>query len=199
MSAQIIALAGFRKVGKSKVADYLCEKHGYVKVHPFGIWKIGLSAMLQALGKTEEEAIRMVDGDLKDQDDDLFPGSGNIRRMRYVMEKLGKYVGTSKDFGSDYTLGWSIRAAQIKYPNKTLLLESVVYEAETARAMGAHIIKVVRPGTEGTGLETDEATRQITPDSILINDTDSFEQLYIDTEAHLMENGLLAVPESCEV
>lgn len=186
MTRTIIGLAGYRQVGKSKITEHLCENHGFKSVHPFEVWKEGLKAMYITIGIDEDTAEAMVRGNMKDTPHPELPDGQD---SRYVMERLGKWAGT--ELGSQWTLGLSLRQLDKLYPDTDLVIESIVYEVDVVRDFGGHICKVVRPGTKGTGHETDKMTDLIVPDSTFLNDGHDIELLGIEFDAHLAHLGLL--------
>ena len=186
MNRTIIGLAGFRKTGKSLIAEHLCKNHEFKSVHPFKVWKDVIKDFYMKIGIEEEEAENMVHGNLKDMQHPLLPGNAD---SRYLMEKLGKFAGTV--LSPEWTLGFSLQQAKAEYPDANLVIESLVYEVDLARRHGGHIIMVERPGTEGTGLETDKYTKLITPDSTFINDGNNPEQMISDFNDHMVRHDLM--------
>lgn len=186
MARKIIGLAGYRQVGKTNITQHLCEKHGFRSVHPFEVWKDGIKAIYMSIGIDEQEAESMVRGSLKDMPHDALP---NGHDSRYLMERLGKFAG--KDLGPEWTLGLALRQTNLLYPDTDLVIESIVYEVDVVREFGGHIIMVDRPNTNGKGLETDKHTQMIAPDSCFMNDGHNLENLMVEFDAHLREQGLL--------
>ena len=193
MSRIIVGLAGFRKTGKSLIAEHLCRDHGFKSVHPFRIWKDVIKDFYMKIGIGEEEAENMVHGHLKDMPHPLLPDNAD---SRYLMEKLGKFAGTG--LSPEWTLGFSLQQAKREYPDANLVIESLVYEVDLARQHGGHIIMVERPGTEGTGLETDKFTKIITSDSTFINDGNDPEQMISDFDDHMARHNLMPRRDSME-
>lgn len=194
MARKIIGLAGFRRVGKSLIAEHLCENHGFKSVHPFEVWKEGIKAIYTSIGIDPDTAERMVRGDLKDQPHEALPNGAD---SRYLMEHLGKFTGTG--LGPEWTLGLALQQITVKYPDADLVIESIVYEVDVVRSFGGHVVMIERPGTEGCGLETDQATKLITPDSRFINDGDDPELLKIEFDMHLAEIDMLRQNRGLEV
>ena len=191
MSRKIIALAGYRSTGKSKISDFLCEKRGFKSVHPFGVWKIGLKAMYEAIGIPPGEAEEMVYGSLKDTPHKELP---NGHDSRFLMEKLGNFTGT--ELGPDWTLRLALKEMDRLYPEDDLVIESIVYEADIIRDFGGHIVMVERPGTGDFTLETDRATQFIAPDSRFLNDGQDLSVLHADFDQHMARHGLHRSPDT---
>ena len=78
------------------------------------------------------------------------------------------------------------------YPDVTLIIESIVYEGDVLLDFGGHILMIDRPGTEGKGLDTDAATKLITPDSRFLNDGNELDVMLMEFEGHLMREGLIS-------
>jgi hypothetical protein len=190
MSRIVIGLAGFRQTGKSKAADYLKEKYGFQSVHPFNGGKAACMGYYTHLGIDEETAHEMIYGDLKDTPHPLLPGGV---ASRLFMERFGYFLG--EDMGKEWTIGAELERMERIDPNQNLIVESIVYEVDELRKHGGHIIMVTRPGTgpESTsaGLKTDEATQNIVPDSTIVNDFETLEDLYEAIDRHLEEHCLL--------
>ncbi len=186
--AKIIGLAGYRRTGKSEIAKHLIEEHGFQSVHPFGVWKVGCMAMLEAMGADPDTAWDMINGHLKDTPSDLLPGGVC---PRYLMEKLGNWAGTSAEMGPSWTIGTSLKAALASGNDAPLVVESVVYEVDEIHKMGGHIIMVNRPGRDGDGLDTDKKTDKIVPDSYFLNPGDDLTSMKIALDDHLKAHGLI--------
>lgn len=160
----LVGLTGRRCVGKSEAARILTSQHGFQRVHPFNGGKAMCRTYFERLGATAEAARRMTDGDLKDIPSPLIPGQ---QSPRYFMERFGKFMGTA--MGSEWTLGVELDAALRQ--SGRLVVESVVYEAETLRARGGVIIRIARPGVDTVeALETDRHEALITADHTVVND-----------------------------
>ena len=162
----VIGLTGRRHVGKSTAADYLVDRLGFVRVHPFAGGKIAAAAYFVHLGASDEEAHRMVHGDLRDGPSPLLPGNAT---PRLFLERFGRFMGV--DMGSDWTLGAEIGRTWGIYPGRPLIVESVVYEAPVIRAVGGIIVRIERPGSTGpAGVCTDAAQAALDVDETIVND-----------------------------
>lgn len=159
----IIGLTGRRGVGKSEYAKELMAR-GFLRAHPFDGGKAMCRVYFTRLGATVDEAQRMTDGDLKDAPSRLLPGKAT---PRYFMEKFGRFMGTT--MGAEWTMGAELDAL-VGYGNRSIVVESVVYEAEALRKRGGVVVRIVRPGIDGPkGEETDRAEALITPDYTVYN------------------------------
>ncbi|MFG6083424.1 hypothetical protein ACEUZ9_004684 [Paracoccus litorisediminis] len=193
MSAIVIGLAGFRQVGKSHVADHLVRHHGFVKVHPFDGGKAMARTYYERIGIDTETAWQMTDGKMKDTPCALLPGGVP---SRFFMEKFGEFMGVV--MGPEWTMGKEIECALKKGHHQRLLVESLVYEDQTLRALGGQIWKVERPSVVGTpGLKTDAYTAKMVVDAILMNDFETHAELYDEVDRFVEERlGLVRLPEA---
>jgi hypothetical protein len=164
----VIGLTGRRHVGKTRAADHLVDRYGFVRVHPFAGGKVATAAYFVHLGADPDEARRMVNGDLRDVPSPLLPG--NVT-PRLFMERFGRFMGV--DMGADWTLGREIDLAWRRDPGRPLIVESVVYEAPAIRAVGGLIVRIVRPDHAGPAGEcTDAAQAALDVDATIVNDGD---------------------------
>jgi len=163
--SQIIGLTGRRHVGKSESAIWLQEL-GFIKCHAFEGGKAAAVGYFRHLGASEDVAHRMVHGDLRDVPSPLLPDN---QTPRYFLEIFGKFMGTT--LGPEWTLGLELRRVRAACPGKSIIVESVVYEADCFRAAGGTIVRIIRPGHQGpTGMMTDAAEAEIAADVEIIND-----------------------------
>ena len=177
MAGLIIGLSGRRGVGKSRVADRLVERHGFRRIHPFDGGKAACVGYFKHIGISEEDAARMVNGDLKDKPCPLLPDN---QTPRYYMEQFGHFMGVK--MGPAWTIGQEIRMALERDPDARLIAESIVYEVDVIRNMGGVIVEITREGSNITGLETDKATALIRPDLRFANNGNSLIQLAADVD-----------------
>jgi len=168
----IIALTGDRLVGKSSVANHLTHNHGFIRVHPFDGGKQMCKAYYVYHGFSEEDAERMINGDLKDTPmEDLPYGQSS----RYFMEEVGKFIPT---LGLDWTLGAEIKRVHRMYGDVDIVIESLVYEEFVVREyVNSMIIRIERPDGYITGMHSSVAVNTITPD-ITVQNTGSIDMLY---------------------
>jgi hypothetical protein len=190
----IIGLKGDRGVGKTEIARYLVENHGFTRVHPFDGGKAASRAYFMYLGATEEMAHRMTDGDLKDVSSPVLPVIENPEHVepgkyelgdhyspRFFMEKFGKCMGV--DMGPGFTIVAELKRHLEKDPGtqKRLIVESIVYEAPHLKAIGGTIIDVVRE-VEGVerpkGVETDKFGKSVTADLTFNNNCENIDAMY---------------------
>lgn len=177
MTGLIIGLSGRRGVGKSRVADHLVEHHGFSRIHPFEGGKAACVGYFRHIGISEEDAVRMVNGDLKDKPCGVLPDN---QTPRYFMERFGQFMGVQ--MGPAWTIGQEIRLALERDPDARLIAESIVYEVDVIREMGGVIVEITRDGSGIEGLETDKATALIRPDLRFENNGNSLSHLMVEVD-----------------
>lgn len=91
MATKLIALTGKAGSGKSEVASYLVDGHGFQLVKFAGPLKAMLRGYYREIGLSEEEIDRRLEGDLKETPDPYLAG----RTPRHAMETLGTEWGRS--------------------------------------------------------------------------------------------------------
>jgi len=164
----VIGLTGLRGVGKSTAANYLFVEYDFARLHSFAGGKAAAAAYFEHLGASPGDALRMVDGDLRDVPSPLLPGDAT---PRHFLERFGRFMGV--DMGPDWTLGAEIARAWRREPSRPLVVESVVYEAPVIRAVGGLVVRIERPGHGGpVGVCTDAAQAALDVDATIVNDGD---------------------------
>lgn len=196
----IIGLKGERQTGKSKFADYLVSELGFHSVHPFNGGKVACRAYFEHCGADQLTAYEMTNGKLKDVPSPYLPVIKNPEHgmvgehyhPRYFMEVLGRCMGV--EMGHDFTIGKELELARQAMERRggraLLVIESIVYEADTVRAHGGSIIEVTRDlaGVERPkGMHTDEFGRTVRPDLIFCNDFDNLEAMRIAIDELLVD------------
>lgn len=162
----IIGLTGKRHVGKTTAANHLVAAHGFARVHPFAGGKVAAAAYFRHLGASEDDAERMVHGDLRDKPSPYLPGNACPRTF---LERFGRFMGV--DLGPDWTLAREIEIARRREPTRPLVVESVVYEADVIRSAGGILVRIVRPGHVGPeGVASDAAQAGLAVDATIFND-----------------------------
>lgn len=172
-----IGLTGERGVGKSFLTTEL-EKIGFMRVHPFNPGKALLRGYYVTRGATEDEALAMTDGVLKDvpAPRDVLPvnpETGENYTSRFVMEKLGWFMANV--IGLSSTIGTEMRHWAAAGKEK-ILIDSVVYETDEIREMPNSAIlgiKVPAEKRKNTGIiaeTTDAAVAKIVPNGWVVND-----------------------------
>lgn len=156
----MIGLTGKRNVGKSTVAEYLEEHHGFERIHAFEAGKAAAQTWFESFGL---DGYAMVYGPLKDVPCGQLPGGV---APRYFLERFGEFMGAQ--LGVEWTLALEIAAARRRAPRAPIVVESVVYEAEWFRAQGGLVVRLVRPGHEGpAGVESDAMQAAIAEDAVI--------------------------------
>lgn len=164
----IIAFTGKRNVGKTTAANYLVEKHGYIRAHPFNPGKAMCKTYYMYCGASEDEAERMINGDMKDSPSPYLPGNST---SRFLMEEWGMFSG--KVLGPAWTLGIELKKIQREQPDKNIVIESLVYEEPWVRVHFPNtvVVRIIRQQESDVGYtkNTDAAEKEITVNYVLKN------------------------------
>lgn len=144
---KVIGLTGFAGCGKSTIAHYLCEHHGFVRVR----FADPLKGAAKEMGLTHEQ----VDGTLKETPCSLL----RDKTPRWFMQWFGTDVirdQIDKDF---WVNAWKLRvqAAPVGTP---IVADDVRFpnEVETIFKLGGYLVRVSRPdNTLNVGKHESEA------------------------------------------
>lgn len=146
---KLIGLTGYKGSGKTTVARYLEDRHGYTRL-PFAAV---IKDMLRAMGLSEEQ----VNGDLKETPSELLCG----KTPRFAMQTLGTEWGRDT-IGKDLWLNmWSARAA----PVHKVVVDDIRFLSEAQRVIGdgGIVVRVNRPDTVGDGHSSETELDRIFP------------------------------------
>ena len=139
----IIGLMGYAGAGKSEVARYLRERHGFEAPHIGRPLKRMLAELLREIGYDEATIVRFVDGDLKR---DLIPELGITSTE--AQQTLGTEWGRDC-VGADVWLSlWLAKVDRVIRDGGHVVQESVRFanEVEALRQRSALLVEVRRPG-----------------------------------------------------
>lgn len=169
----LLGLTGLRNVGKSTVAEMLEEECGFVRCHAFAAGKEAARTYFAYIVGDPIIADEMVYGELKDQPCASLPDGVS---PRYFLERFGHFMGAT--MGTSWTLGLEIAIARRRYPGRSIVVESLVYEAPWFKAQGGKVLRLVRPGHAGPqGLESDSVQAGIVSDAVIVAcDVDSLKR-----------------------
>lgn len=159
----LIGLTGERGVGKSEAARILA-RHGFQSLHAFGCGKAMCITYYVRLGIDPEEAVRMVDGDLKDTPCHHLPGGVS---SRYFMERFGHFMGVT--MGSEWTLGAEIKYMRRRHPSSNFVVESLAYESSLFKELGGTVVRLVRDGNRPKGEFTDKGQSHVRHNYVIEN------------------------------
>lgn len=159
---RIIGLMGFARSGKSAAGAVLVEQ-GFVATKFAGPLKSMLRALYERAGLPSVEIDRRIEGDLKEQPDDLLQG----RTPRQAMQWLGTNWGRDF-FGEQFWVGmWAAGLLPgVRYFVDDCRFEN---EASAIRSRGGVIVRIVRPGVGPVNDHVSESL-PVDPDIIIHND-----------------------------
>ncbi len=159
---RIVGLTGYAGSGKSAVAATLVEQ-GYVHTKFAGPLKSMLRALYAHAGVPLKERERRIEGDLKQEADELL----QWRTPRQAMQWLGTEWGRGF-FGDDF---WVDLWAAGLQPETKHVVDDCRFPNEVAaiRERGGRIVEVRRPGVDRANAHTSE-TLPTDPDFVLHSD-----------------------------
>lgn len=193
----ILGLTGERGAGKTEVGNYLVRDRGFVRTHPFNPGKALLRGYYVSRGASEEEALRMTDGDLKDVPSPVLPvnaETGEHHSSRWLMERLGNYI--PKYMGIEWTIGSELRHHLSGKQAPRLLIESLVYEEPLIREypsgrIGKIVVdEVARKPINVAGEITDSYVEKVTADFVVVSRMDGLENLFEDFDRAALAAGV---------
>ncbi|WP_028165476.1 deoxynucleotide monophosphate kinase [Bradyrhizobium elkanii] len=170
----VIGIKGFIGSGKSTVANYLVERHGFVRGRIAGALKEMLRAYLRYRGCEPSTIERMIDGDLKELPSEWLNG----KTPRHAMEGLGGPWG--RDWMSpDLWIATETDKLWIDQPER-VVFEDVRHrnEAEAIDRMQGRVIEIIRPGLVPKDHPTERTQVEISPHEYLINEVGRLTQTY---------------------
>lgn len=146
MAAQLIGLyAPVMQSGKSTVANALAG-HRYVTVKFAGPLKSMLTTLLMMRGASQDAAIRMVEGDLKEQPTRYLDG----KSPRYALQTLGTEWGRDI-MGTDFWVNCAMaQADRLMADGYNVVMDDVRFpnEAQAIKARGGLVVKITRPSIQ---------------------------------------------------
>lgn len=160
--ALIIGLQGYAGSGKSTVAAYLAERHGFARRHI----KAPIAEMTRVLIKAVEPFL--TDAGVDEYVDGKYKRSGLTRLGGRTATEIQQFLGT--EFGRDFIHPdiwldiWSAWAAG----HDRVVQESVRFANEADRC--DVVWEIRRPGYEALNAHVSEALPVAEPDAVLVND-----------------------------
>jgi len=161
----VVGIKGLIGSGKSTIARYLVERHGFTR----GRWAGALKAMLRAYltyrGCPPEIIERMIEGDLKEIPTDWLDG----RSPRYAMEGLGNGWGREW-MGKGFWIATETGRIASDQPER-VVFEDCRHsnEGDAVRRMGGRVWEVYQPGQEPQDHHTERSQRAVMPDHLIEN------------------------------
>ncbi|MGJ4942470.1 deoxynucleotide monophosphate kinase [Bradyrhizobium sp. HKCCYLS1011] len=161
----IIGIKGLIGAGKSTVARYLIDHHGFVRGRVAGALKEMLRAYLSYRGCPEDLIERMVEGDLKEVPTHWIGG----KSPRYAMEGLGGHYG--RDYmGEDFWIDTESDKLSRENPTR-VVVEDVRHANEGVwiASTGGVVVEIVRPGLVPKDHRTERAQAEVKADRHILN------------------------------
>lgn len=152
--------------GKSTVAQYLVENHGFVVVKFAGILKGMCRHFLGMIGVDPRTVERMIEGDLKE-----VPVPGFEFTPRHLMITLGSDWGRQ---AVEDGLWIKLALAQVQCATdagQSVVVDDMRFPNEHAalKAVGASLVRITRPGVQSTVSASEGLLDAYTFDHELIN------------------------------
>lgn len=164
----IVGFCGAIGAGKTTAALRLTSAHGFTRVRFAQPLKSALRGLLASAGVPEAEAVRMVDGDLKEAPSAALCG----RTPRHAMQTLGTEWGRDC-IGPDFWASiWQGAARAILAAGGRVVVDDLRFpnEEKALRALGGALIRIDRAGV-GASTHASEG-QPLAPDATLANDGD---------------------------
>ncbi|WP_315741038.1 deoxynucleotide monophosphate kinase [Bradyrhizobium sp. SZCCHNR1093] len=160
----IVGIKGLIGSGKTTVARYLIEHHGFVRGRFAGALKEMLRAYLAYRGCDHRTTERLVEGDLKETRTDWLGG----KSPREAMEWLG---GSGRDYmGEDFWIDTEADKLLFESPTR-VVVEDVRHANEGVwiGQKGGMVLEVIRPGQMPQDHRTERAQADVKSDRCLLN------------------------------
>jgi hypothetical protein len=155
----VLGLSGAAGSGKSSVAEYLEQRHGYRRLRFAQPLKDALRRMLQSAMLDDHSIERMVEGDLKELPTPILMG----KTPRHAMQTLGTEWGRNCIDGNFWVnvMRHTIRALP---PATRVVIEDVRFENEASmvRDFGGKVIRLT--GRGGLTDKSHPSENGVTPD-----------------------------------
>jgi len=134
----LIGIAGKKQSGKSSVANYLVQTHGFVRIRFAG----PLKDMMRALGLSEEE----IDGKMKEKPSKILGG----QTPRYAMQTLGTEWGRHMIHPGIWTESWFHKYEAALALGMDVVVDDVRFSNEAAliQHLDGRIVNIFRPITK---------------------------------------------------
>ena len=170
---QLVGLLGRAGSGKSLAADYLIERHGYVRTKIAG----GVKTMLRSVGLTYEQ----LEGSEKELPLAMLGG----QTPRMAMQTLGTEWGRNTIWSGIWLNLWRTEVEALLKAQKRVVVDDLRFPNEVAlvRELGGLSLQILR-GENASGDHSSE-NQELSFDSALTNDRDP-SQLYTQLETKIL-------------
>lgn len=155
----VLGLSGAAGSGKSSVAEYLEQRHGYRRLRFVQPMKDALRRMLQSAMLDDHSIERMIEGDLKELPTPVLLG----KTPRHAMQTLGTEWGRNC-IGGDFWVNITRHTIRALPPATRVVIEDVRFENEASmvRDFGGRVIRLV--GRGGLTDKSHPSENGVTPD-----------------------------------
>jgi hypothetical protein len=163
---RIVAFAGVAGSGKSTASDYLCKKHGYVRVK----FADPLKEMLSAIGLTPQH----LEGDLKEKP--LFFG----KSPRYLMITLGTEWARNLIHPDFWVSLWCNRVWELLKEGKRVTVDDVRFPNEVlaVRALQGLFLRIETVRVTSTNHPDHPSEKEISGHSQVLHNNGSLSDFY---------------------
>jgi hypothetical protein len=175
----VIGIKGLIGSGKSTVAKYLIERHGFTSGRWAGALKDMLRAYLRYRGCAPDIIERMINGDLKEIPTDWLGG----KSPRHAMEGLGGVWGRGH-MHDDFWIETETDKLWAEQPQR-VVFEDCRYpnEADAIERMNGHVWHVYRPGQTPQDHPTEHAQKEIIPHHAIQNANGRLAETFIQVDS----------------
>jgi hypothetical protein len=154
MPIKLAGLAGLAGSGKGACADYLVQRHGFVRVKFAGPLKAMLRALLREMDVGPVTIERMIEGNLKEVPSPYFNGFS----PRHAMQTLGTEWGRDL-IGEDFWVdAWRSAVSERLKAGSKVVVDDCRFgnEARMIWRLGGVLLSVVRPDVEPVSAHVSE-------------------------------------------
>jgi hypothetical protein len=160
----VVGFCGRAGAGKSTAAAALVEA-GFVRVKFAGALKVMMRAFYLAAGLSIDEIERRIEGDLKEEPDELLGG----RTPRFAMQTIGTEWGREIVSPDLWLRAWRGRVESVLRAGGRVVVDDLRFanEAEAVRRLGGRVVEIT--GREKAVEAHASESRDFAPDMTISN------------------------------